>query len=80
MLKVNCPTCDTQVTWSKESQYKPFCSERCKLIDLGEWSEESRVIKGQSLKQSVTGKVDEFDIEEELAKFNPDGESFFLED
>jgi endogenous inhibitor of DNA gyrase (YacG/DUF329 family) len=29
------------VTWSKDSPYRPFCSERCKLLDLGAWAEES---------------------------------------
>ena len=41
---VNCPTCDRVVAWSTESPYRPFCSERCKLIDLGEWVEERRSI------------------------------------
>lgn len=35
-LKVRCPVCRRQVAW-KENDYRPFCSERCKLIDLGEW-------------------------------------------
>ncbi|PSJ79671.1 DNA gyrase inhibitor YacG [Neisseria iguanae] len=37
---VKCPTCQTPVIWSNESQYRPFCSQRCKLIDLGGWAEE----------------------------------------
>lgn len=37
---VKCPTCQTPVIWSSESKYRPFCSRRCKLIDLGEWAEE----------------------------------------
>ena len=42
-----CPTCHKQDTWSKENQFKPFCSDRCKLIDLGEWANESRQIASQ---------------------------------
>lgn len=38
---VNCPQCGKCVSWSAESAYRPFCSERCKLIDLGAWAEES---------------------------------------
>ncbi len=30
--------------WIAENQAKPFCSERCKLIDLGEWADEKRSI------------------------------------
>lgn len=43
---VNCPTCSKQVTWNETSPSKPFCSERCKLIDLGEWATEAHAIPG----------------------------------
>lgn len=35
---VNCPNCGELVTWEKSSLYRPFCSERCKLLDLGSWA------------------------------------------
>jgi len=37
---VSCPQCGTPVEWSPASKWRPFCSERCKLIDLGEWAAE----------------------------------------
>jgi len=37
---VSCPRCGAQVAWSPENRYRPFCSERCKLIDLGDWAAE----------------------------------------
>jgi endogenous inhibitor of DNA gyrase (YacG/DUF329 family) len=38
-----CPTCNRQADW-QDNPFRPFCSERCKLIDLGKWvSEEYRV-------------------------------------
>jgi endogenous inhibitor of DNA gyrase (YacG/DUF329 family) len=37
---VTCPTCGNPVAWLPENKWKPFCSERCKLIDLGEWATE----------------------------------------
>jgi uncharacterized protein len=41
---VNCPRCGAPVPWKAESRYRPFCSARCKQIDLGAWaSEEYRV-------------------------------------
>ncbi|EEV24210.1 putative zinc-binding protein [Actinobacillus minor 202] len=41
---VNCPICSKPVSWNPSSKYRPFCSERCQLIDLGEWaSEEKRI-------------------------------------
>ncbi|MDI9819732.1 MULTISPECIES: DNA gyrase inhibitor YacG [unclassified Legionella] len=47
--KINCPTCGKQDTWNLANQYKPFCSDRCKLIDLGEWASESRKIPGEPI-------------------------------
>jgi uncharacterized protein len=43
-MKVKCPTCDIDVVWSAESKFRPFCSERCKLIDLGDWAAENHRI------------------------------------
>ncbi|MCG6862611.1 MAG: DNA gyrase inhibitor YacG [Chromatiaceae bacterium] len=37
---VACPSCGKPVPWKKESEWRPFCSERCRLIDLGEWFDE----------------------------------------
>lgn len=45
---VKCPTCNTQVAWTDEEKFRPFCSERCKLIDLGEWVMEEKKIAGES--------------------------------
>jgi len=41
---VKCPTCEKPVEWSKNSPWRPFCSERCRLIDLGAWADESHRI------------------------------------
>ena len=41
--RVKCPTCKKEGDWF-DGKYGPFCSRRCKLIDLGKWfSEENRV-------------------------------------
>lgn len=37
---VPCPRCGKPVEWSAASAFRPFCSERCKLIDLGAWAAE----------------------------------------
>jgi endogenous inhibitor of DNA gyrase (YacG/DUF329 family) len=44
MKKVKCPTCQKEVAWDTNNPYRPFCSERCKLIDLGDWASESHRI------------------------------------
>jgi endogenous inhibitor of DNA gyrase (YacG/DUF329 family) len=36
---VDCPTCGAKVEWTDASKFRPFCSERCKQIDLGAWAE-----------------------------------------
>jgi endogenous inhibitor of DNA gyrase (YacG/DUF329 family) len=41
---VKCPTCQRPVAWTPESEYKPFCSKRCRLIDLGDWLDETHRI------------------------------------
>ncbi|WP_027350865.1 DNA gyrase inhibitor YacG [Halotalea alkalilenta] len=46
-LKVACPQCATQVPWNEQSPYRPFCSKRCKLLDLGAWANESHRIPGE---------------------------------
>ena len=46
MKTVSCPTCQRPVEWSPDSPFRPFCSERCRLIDLGAWASEQRVIPG----------------------------------
>jgi endogenous inhibitor of DNA gyrase (YacG/DUF329 family) len=48
-ITVKCPNCKRPVVWIPEQEFKPFCCERCKLIDLGEWAMEEKIIPGQSL-------------------------------
>jgi len=45
-LVVECPTCQKKVEGKAENKYRPFCSERCKLIDFGEWANEEKRIVG----------------------------------
>lgn len=43
-LTVSCPHCKKSVVWDAKSEFRPFCSDRCKLIDLGDWAEENHKI------------------------------------
>lgn len=38
---IACPACGKDAVWAKDNPWRPFCSERCKLIDLGAWADES---------------------------------------
>lgn len=46
-MKLKCPTCNKEIEYSKDNPFRPFCSERCKLIDLGEWASGERSIPGE---------------------------------
>ena len=42
-MLVTCPNCKKETAW-EENPFRPFCSERCRLIDLGKWaSDEYRI-------------------------------------
>ena len=45
-MRIICPKCRNITTW-EENPYRPFCSERCKLIDLGAWADEEYRIAGR---------------------------------
>lgn len=55
---VDCPTCGKKVEWIEANKYRPFCSERCKQIDLGAWAEEKYVIPGSGSEPNPSGKDD----------------------
>jgi endogenous inhibitor of DNA gyrase (YacG/DUF329 family) len=37
---VSCPHCKKSALWDSANLYRPFCCERCKMIDLGKWANE----------------------------------------
>lgn len=47
LKNVTCPYCGKKNTWHTDNIYRPFCSERCKLIDLGEWADEKHRIPAE---------------------------------
>jgi endogenous inhibitor of DNA gyrase (YacG/DUF329 family) len=49
VTKVKCPQCGKPVIWQDASKWRPFCSERCKLIDLGDWAAENHRIPGEDI-------------------------------
>lgn len=47
--EIICPICSKKTSWDiKKNPYRPFCSERCKLIDLGDWAAEKHRVPGES--------------------------------
>ncbi|HEA18792.1 MULTISPECIES: DNA gyrase inhibitor YacG [Pseudoalteromonas] len=69
---VSCPTCKAQVEWSEKSPHRPFCSKRCQLIDLGEWSFENNKISAPITSADDLSQDMIEDIEAMLAKNDDD--------
>jgi len=74
-LKVPCPTCDKPVIWQPESEFRPFCSKRCQLIDLGDWAEENHSISQPMQKEVVLSEEMLDALEDEFLQHN----KFFVE-
>lgn len=49
-MLTTCPVCKQKSTW-EENPWRPFCSERCKMIDLGKWAMEDYKIPGEKTDQ-----------------------------
>lgn len=50
---VACPTCATATEYSPENRWRPFCSRRCRLVDLGAWAaEEYRIPVSRGLQDA----------------------------
>lgn len=54
---VVCPQCGKPSEYSPANRWRPFCSERCKLIDMGAWASESYRVTGQDEPMSDDGKT-----------------------
>lgn len=66
---VHCPTCKNSVIWQASSTFRPFCSKRCQLIDLGQWAnEENRLPSGANNNEQTPLTMDIEDIEAMLGE------------
>lgn len=63
-MMVKCPTCKKLHKYDVNSPFRPFCSERCRLIDLGQWASDAYVIHG------APGSADPDLLAEQLEKLN----------
>lgn len=64
-FNVKCPSCKIEHLWRTDNAFRPFCSERCKLMDTAAWAE-GRYAVSRALTQ---------DDEEFILKHHPDAES-----
>jgi endogenous inhibitor of DNA gyrase (YacG/DUF329 family) len=61
-LVVRCPKCRTEVPW-EGNPHRPFCSERCRLMDLGVWAEGRYRIPGKKIEPEDKLEDDDDDDE-----------------
>ncbi len=48
--KIKCPRCRSLTEWEGNDS-RPFCSEKCRLVDLGQWANEEYTIAGEKAPQ-----------------------------
>ncbi|MGH8505701.1 MAG: DNA gyrase inhibitor YacG, partial [Stenotrophobium sp.] len=53
----HCPQCGEPARLDAGNIWRPFCCERCKLLDLGEWFDERKTIPGEA--EDITNSQDE---------------------
>lgn len=56
---ISCPNCGKKGTWQPENKFRPFCSERCKLIDFGDWAAEKHRVPGDDINPAELPDQDE---------------------
>lgn len=59
-ITITCPHCKKESIWSMDNPFRPFCCERCKLIDLGDWIEERHTIPGESQEIANSDFTDDY--------------------
>ena len=70
---VKCPTCEKLKEYDSTNPFRPFCSEQCKLIDLGAWAnEEYSIAESSSASDFSSGELEEqIDSDEPIAQNPP---------
>lgn len=59
-LMIKCPQCKIKVSW-ENNPHRPFCSERCQLMDLGAWAEGRYRIPGRIVENESEPEDDDSD-------------------
>ncbi len=58
---MRCPICKNEIDASQDNRFRPFCSERCQLIDLGSWAGERYRVPAESQEESKRTPDDRHD-------------------
>jgi endogenous inhibitor of DNA gyrase (YacG/DUF329 family) len=57
--RVKCPSCRTPCVYAPSNKWRPFCSERCRSIDLGAWASERYRVSAQSSSRQETDAAED---------------------
>jgi endogenous inhibitor of DNA gyrase (YacG/DUF329 family) len=57
-LLMKCPNCGKPTVW-QDNPHRPFCSERCKLIDFGKWADEEYRVPAETSQPFESANEDE---------------------
>jgi hypothetical protein len=55
---VACPTCRRAIDWNEQFPFRPFCSERCRLVDFGAWASGAHAIPGETVDDVLVERQD----------------------
>ena len=58
---VACPQCGAAVEWTAAATWRPFCSNRCKTIDLGAWASEAYRVPAEPVADATLHELIEDD-------------------
>jgi endogenous inhibitor of DNA gyrase (YacG/DUF329 family) len=58
-MKVKCPTCGKSIIWNNDNEWRPFCSQRCRTIDLGAWADEQYRVAGEPVMDESLETLDQ---------------------
>ena len=56
-MKILCPTCKNNIEYDSSNSFRPFCTEKCRLIDLGAWASEQYQISGKENEGGYDEKI-----------------------
>lgn len=66
-IHINCPTCHKKFNYFSSS-FRPFCTERCRLIDLGQWLNESYTVPVEKLTDDQQQKLEDLNYEKQKSE------------
>lgn len=62
---MKCPTCHRPIKW-EDNPHRPFCSERCKLLDFGAWANEEFKVPAEEIAPSLEdGELNHFPTDDD---------------